>query len=55
MTQVTEPPPSSGQDEYNPFAEGGKPAAKKEEPEVRNGGGGGRGGTGKLGGSQLKV
>ena len=34
MTQVTEPPPSSGQEDYNPFAEEGKPK-KKEEPEVR--------------------
>ena len=33
MTQVTEPPPSSGQDDYNPFAEEGKPK-KKEEPQV---------------------
>jgi hypothetical protein len=33
VTQVTEPPPSSGPDDYNPFAEGGKPA-KKEEPEL---------------------
>ena len=39
VTQVTEPPPSSGQDDYNPFTEGGKPA-KKEEPEVGEGGGG---------------
>ena len=34
VTRVTEPPPSSGQEEYNPFAEDGKPA-KKEEPQVR--------------------
>ena len=42
VTQVTEPPPSSGPDEYNPFTEGGKPA-KKAEPEVGNGEGRGRG------------
>ena len=46
VTQVTEPPPSSGPDEYNPFAEGGKPA-KKAEPEVGNGEGRGREGGGK--------
>lgn len=33
VTQVTEPPPSSGQDDYNPFAEEGKPK-KKEEPQL---------------------
>jgi hypothetical protein len=34
VTQVTEPPPSSGQEEYNPFAEEGKPEKKKEEPAL---------------------
>ena len=32
VTQVTEPEPSSQQEEYNPFAEGEKP--KKDEPQV---------------------
>lgn len=33
MTRVTEPPPSgAGQDDYNPFAEEGKP--KKDESQV---------------------